>query len=232
MPVYTYAIGAGFFLVIWVMLYALLPGSRKALLWSGLAWGHAGPINAYWTLRDYWHPVYLYEIDLGAWRFGMEDYVFAFAFAGLCAAFFEWRLRRQGGAPPLRFNIYGFAVLLVMGFLSLVLLGLLSMTLELNSLYANVVPFLVGALGILSLRPAWWLPALQAAFLTAGLMWVFYAGFYIPLFPGIIDQWWRADALSGITLAGVPIEEVLWAWATGLFGGPALRLCLVDLPER
>ncbi len=120
----------------------------------------------------------------------------------------------------------GFIGLLLLGFACLLVMGALIVFVKLNSLHAIIVAFLISATTILLRRPKWIAPAVQAAFIVAAAMWIFYSGFFLRLFPGIVGEWWNVDALSGITLGGVPIEEVIWAWATTLFTGPALRYCI------
>lgn len=222
----SYAIGSGFVLAVWVVCYRLLPRSRGPLLWAGLAWGHAGPISEYWHLKDYWHPEFLIRLQIHDWVFGIEDYVFAFAFAGLCACAFDVLIRTLWVAKPLRFNWDGFAVLFLTGFASLGVMAFLVEVLALNSLYAIVLSFLVGGLILLVLRPAWCVPAVWTSGLAAAGMWLFYAAFYLRLFPGLIDAWWDAQSLCGFRPGGVPVEEVFWAGAAGLFAGPAVRFCM------
>lgn len=222
---YAYIVGAVLFVGIWAVLFAVLRQSRGPMLWASLAFGHAGPISQYWHLKDYWHPTYALGFKIGHWLFGVEDYLFAFAFSGLCAGLFDHLASRVGMHSP-RFNIDGFikAVLLVLG--CLVAMAALVGFLKLNSLHAIVVVFLVGSIALLVQRPKWIAPAVQTAFIVAGIMWAFYAGFFLRLFPGILDGWWDTPVLSGLGLLGVPVEEVAWAWISGLFVGPMVWFCM------
>ena len=86
---YVYAIGLLFFLAVWLGMYIFVPKSRKAILWSSIAWGNAGPISEYWHLKDYWNPVYMLRLEVGKWIFGIEDYLLAFAYGGLAAGIFD-----------------------------------------------------------------------------------------------------------------------------------------------
>lgn len=223
---YNYSIGVLFFLGIWFVLFMCVRKSRKPMLWSSLALGHAGPISEYWHLKDYWSPIYMREVQIGNWVFGIEDYLFAFAFAGLCAGIFDLLVRKSGEKELLRFDLMGFIELVLFGLACLLVVGALVMFLKVNSLHAIIIAFLISAAVILVRRPNWITPAVQAASIAAVTMWIFYSGFYLTLFPTVVSEWWNVDALSGITLAGVPIEEVIWAWATALFTGPALRYCM------
>ena len=223
---YNYGIGALFFLGIWFVLFTFVRKSRKPMLWSSLALGHAGPISEYWHLKDYWSPTYMLKIHIDTWVFGIEDYLFAFAFAGLCAGIFDLMARKLGQKELARFDPKGFIRLMLLGLACLLAMSALVVFLRLNSLHAIVLAFLVSAAVIMVLRHKWIVPAIQTAFIAAAAMWIFYAGFFLRLFPGIAGEWWNVDALSGMTFTGVTIEEMVWAWAAALFAGPALRYCM------
>lgn len=221
-----FAIGMAFFVGAWIALFALSTKSRKPMLWASVVWGHAGPISEYWHRMDYWQPDYVLTIQMGNWVFGIEDYVFAFTFTGLCGGLFEWLASKCGQPALARFKVLGFVGLVILG-LGCVLVGGAAVTLlRLNSLHASVLTFLIAAGVILALRTKWIVPALLAASIMGFLMWIFYWAFFLRLFPNIITEWWNVKALSGITLAGVPLEEVIWAWGTALLVGPAVRICM------
>lgn len=223
---YTYAIGVFFFIGIWCVLFVLIPKSRKPILWSSFAWGHAGPISEYWHLKDYWNPTYILKIQVGNWIFGIEDYLLAFAFGGLCAGIFDLLVRKSGAKELASFHTSRYAKLLLLGVSCLFAMGALKTFFNVNSLYSITIAFLVGGVLMLYCRREWIFAAIQTAVIIGIFMWISYWGFYLMLFPSVIEQWWYSDALSGILLAGVPIEEVMWAGTTALFVGPALRYCL------
>lgn len=220
-----YLVGALFFLLAWCVLFALAAKSRRAMLWSSLACGHAGPVSEYWHLKDYWGPDYLSEFRIGDWVFGVEDYLFAFAYAGISAGIFDLLIRRSGERDLTEFSWPGFAKLVLCG--ACVLGGMAALAaLAINSVPAIVIAFLVGAMFILARHPPWVPAAMGAGAIAAGLTFLAYWGFYFRLFPGLLEGWWRPEALSGVLLAGVPLEEVVWAGAAAVFVGPAVRHCM------
>jgi hypothetical protein len=224
---FTYLLGALFFVVIWMVLFGLFPKGRTVILWSSLACGPAGPISEYWHRADYWRPHLLWAMHIGNWTFGLEDFLFAFAFGGICAGIFELLMRKIGSADDVRFKTKGFLKLLGFVLFSLVLLGTLSWVFHLNSLPAISIAFILLAAPIFFRRPQLLFPGLVTAFLMMFFMWLFYWGFFLRLHPHIIEKWWISSALSGITLAQVPIEELLWAASAGLFIGPAARYSFI-----
>lgn len=69
------------------------------------------------------------------------------------------------------------------------------------------------------------IPAVLPAALIAGvLFWLFYLALMLPLFPGWIEARWNL-ANTLVIIAGVPVEEMLWAFTTMLFAGPVYRFC-------
>lgn len=226
MHAWTYTAGVALFLGAWAGLFALVPASRSVALGSALAWGHAGPISELWHRADYWRPEYLLSIELDGWVFGAEDYLFAFAFAGLCAGGFDALIRRRGAGAVRGLAWGGFARLVAVGLVCLALMGGLARGLGVNSVYAIGLVFTVGGAALIAVRPRWLVPALQVAALAGLFMWLAYWGYWLRLFPEAIERWWLLDNLSGTTLGGVPVEEPAWAALTALFVGPVSRLCL------
>jgi len=224
---FTYLLGAFYFSVIWIVLVGLFPKERKVIFWSSLACGPAGPISEYWHRADYWRPKLILAIHIGNWTFGLEDYLFAFAFGGICNGIFDLLMRRIWQAEDIKFNLKGFIRLLGIILFSLMLMGGLSWLFHLNSLPAISISFILIAGFIFYKTPTYLFPGLVTALLMMFFMWLFYWVFFLRLYPDVIARWWLSNALSGITLARVPIEELIWAASAGLFIGPAVRYSLI-----
>ncbi len=207
-------------------MYSIVPKSRKSILWASLAWGHIGPISNYWFYEDYWKPTYFLKFEIGTWVLSVEDYLFAFAFSGICAGTFDLFLRNSGQKELTKFNTLGYIKLLLLGLSCVLVMSILKVTFNINTLYAGVITFFIGALLILIRQPQWIIAGVKTAILIGIFMWIFYWGLYLRLFPGIIEKWWISDALSKIFIGGVPIEEIMYAVATGLIIGPSLKYCL------
>jgi hypothetical protein len=214
---FAYLVGDLILLLFFGLLYFFRPEGRKAMRWTAAGMAPAGPLSEYWH-RDYWQPLYLLEWRFGPWRFGVEDLLFSFAFAGLSAGVFAWvkRRERQGGALfwPLMAGRMALRVALV-----LILLGLGVEGARWNSIYASMASFLLLSLLVLLRRPDLLLPALATGGIAALGMWAFYAALFTQVFPGIFSEWWRLEKVSGISLLGVPLEEPAWAFFGGLFCG-------------
>lgn len=213
-------LGGLFFLGVWSGLFVCGRAGRPAMLKGSAAFMVVGPLFEYWHLADYWRPEYLVPISLGRLTFGLEDLVFSFAFSGICIGLLVLQLELVGIDGTFDRFREGFAGRFFAIWPGIGAFWVLVDRYAVNSLYAIAVSCLVSAGIVLSKRPCWAWPALRAALLVAGLMWFFYWGYFLVLFPGIIESWWDLHALCGVRLAGVPLEEPLWALAAALFIGP------------
>jgi hypothetical protein len=225
MPSYAYAILCLPFVALWAFLYVRNPALRKHLFWMSALLGLAGPIAEFWHTRDYWNPGYLVPVNLGPWRFGFEDYILTFTMAGIAMMLFERIIRTRGaGILPewkwktlLCLDMWGNAGILIMAFFIYVL--------HVNSIYALISSLTVASLVLFGKWKEWFLPAaLSAAAYTFGY-WLIFRFYMMPLFPGALKRAWNLEALWGVRLAGVPAEEVVWAFVLALFVGPIVRAC-------
>ncbi|MBU0500932.1 MAG: hypothetical protein KJ558_01760 [Gammaproteobacteria bacterium] len=222
---HEYLVGVIYLLLAVALFCALVPGSRWPVLWSGLAWAPHGMIDQYWLMKDYFRPNYFIEFKLGSWTFGPEDYLSVFAFCGLSAGLFDILVRKKGYAVLREFDLRGFIKLVAWGLLLIGATHGLIRGAGLNSLYAITLVNVASGLFILINRPHWIGSALVTAFVVLVFAFLSYWGFYLRLYPDIIERWWYGNALSG-ALLGVPYEELLVCWAGGLFIGPVLRYCM------
>ena len=182
-----YIVGVLFSLGIWCILFAVVPKSRKPIVWSSFACGAAGPLSQYWHTQDYWHPTYLIEIRLGNLIFGIEDYLFAFAFGGLCAGFFDLFIRRAGEKELTKFDFTGFCKLLLLGMLCFVTMVALVMLINLNSLHASLIAFLIFTIFIFIQRPELIFSSIKTGIVIGFYMWISYWGFYFRLYPDLVE---------------------------------------------
>jgi hypothetical protein len=219
----TYLVGVAFFLLAWVCLYASAPRVRYEMVCASLGLAHFGPFLEYWYLRDYWSPQYIWAPHIGNVLVSVEDYLFGFALTGLAAGIFALvqpvsniETTRRIGNAWLRLQLASGVFVLGVS----LLIGVLGM----DSVHATLAVCLAGSVWIF--RGRGWVPrAAAASSVMAALFWVFYETYFLQLFPTIIDDWWNPAALTGMKLGRVPVEEIAWAAAMGLFIGPLVRSC-------
>jgi hypothetical protein len=228
---YSFAAGAFYSIVAWAIFYTVARRTRKVVLSTSLAFCWVGPVLEYWHHKDYWNPEYVVRIAVGDWVFGIEDFLFSFAFAGLCAGVFDLIARRLGHDEEKGHHPSGLFVLALVGLGYAVVVGVLAEVFDFHSYYAVVATSLLATSVVLLRRPRWIPAAILAAFALGLSVWLSYWGFYLKVFPGIIEKWWNHDFLVGVFVAGVPVEEVIWAVACGLSVGPVVKYC-IDKPRR
>ncbi len=222
---YAYAIGTFVFCVIWVALFILLRRSRAAIFWTSLYMAPLGPACAYWLVPSYWDPLYVITISYKGWRFGLEDLFFNFAIAGIMVSLFESVALRNGliKLPHVTSNVLlKMLGLCTLGYLIMVFLILVP---GMNSMIALMVALIMISLLMLYGRWKTFALIIPVAVVFGFLFWLFYISFFIRVFPGVIQAMWNLDSTTGIMLAGVPIEEMLWAITSALFIGPLFRVC-------
>ena len=224
---FSYLLGVLYFSITWMVLFGIFPEERKVIFWSSFACGPAGPISEYWHRADYWRPDLILSINIGEWTFGLEDYCFAFAFGGISTGIFELLMKRFWHAEDIEFDWKGFIKLIGIVLLNITLMGALSKLFHLKSLYASIISFIIITGYIFYRRPLFIFSGLVTALLMMFFMGLFYWGFFFKLYPEVIGRWWLRNALSGITLAKVPIEELMWVGSAALFIGPAVRYSLL-----
>lgn len=202
------------FLVPWIVLYLTVPHLRTVMWRASLATAVFGLTEPLFV-PDYWLPPSLFELARRT-GFDIESLIFAFAIGGVGAVLYHALTRTQvapvaaiARSEPLhRFHRLALGVPVV-AFVPLALLPW-------NPIYAAVAALILGSAASVLCRPS-----LARQTLTGGALFLgFYAVFMVGLAwsaPGYIDQVWNLPALSGVLVYGIPIEELLFGAAFGLY---------------
>lgn len=213
---YAYALGSLGLLILWLVVHRSLrePLARHKMwvvsLWT-LPLGLTEPL----FVPDYWSPPSLFDLaDLT--RFDLESLLFSFSVGGIAAVAYDafrparhgWMSHHERSGRRHRFH----AAALVAGPAAFALLYAAT---SLNPIYAATLGLLAGGLAAAACRPDLTLPMLLGAVLFASIYFVFFAGLLL-VFPGWVDLAWNVEVLTGVRVAGVPIEEILFAFALGL----------------
>ena len=164
---------------------------------------------------DYWNPPSLFDLASRT-GFDIESMIFAFAIGGIGSGLYRTLTRQhvapmsaaERAAPLHRFH---WAALLV-PFVSFVPLYLLPW----NPIYPVITSLVVGAIASVICRPG-----LRANTVTGGVLFLgLYAAFMLGLkwfAPGYIPAAWNLPALRGSLVYGIPLEELLFGLAFGLY---------------
>ena len=211
---YAYLIVSTFLLFVWLFLYWRNPNSRKKIVVISLLTAPLGLTEPIFV-PSYWLPFTLFDLARQT-GFDLESLLFSFAVGGIIAVLYEslWgKVRKPVNVHEMHQGRHKFHRLaLISPLISFVFLYFLT---PFNPIYSTILAMTVGAVATWFCRPD-----LLRAMLTGSILFlmlyflVFLVGF-VWLFPGYVEAVWNLPAISGILVAGVPIEELLFAVSLG-----------------
>jgi hypothetical protein len=212
---YVWLLWSGAFLVPWLGLYAAAKPLRRKILLVSLATTPLG-LSEPLFVPDYWNPPSLLDLAQRT-GFDLESLIFSFAIGGIGAALYDALARRElrmishtERLSARRHRFHALALTLpVIAFPSLNLLPW-------NPIYPAIGALALGGVANAACRP----DLARNTLLGGALFFAFYAVFMFLLLagaPGYIERVWNLPALSGVLLAGIPLEELAFGFAFGLY---------------
>ena len=202
------------FLVPWIALYAAFPAQRRVMRWASLytmPFGLTEPL----FVPEYWSPPSLFDLARTT-GFDIESLIFCFGIGGIGAVLYNVLTGKQIAPmdpkekhqPLHRHHHKALAV----PFVVFPILYFLPW----NPIYPGIAAMLIGAVANILCRPD-----LKLKTWIGGLVFlVYYAVLLLALewsAPGYIERVWNLEALTGIRILGLPIEEILFAIAFGMY---------------
>jgi len=209
---YSYLIGCIFFLIIWLILYIKRKDVRTKMLKMSIVVAPLGPLSSPLFLRDYWHPQFF-----NGWTVGIEDALFSFAIAGIAVVIYEELLGKRYISRHLKSHSKWMLGAAVFG---IIWMYIGNEVLNFNSIYVSTSGLILIGLAVVIIRHDLLKDALFSGLIMSLIMLVFYSLFSYT-FHGIIQEWWHLKNLSGIIIAGAPLEELMWGFGWGFIAGPA-----------
>jgi len=211
---YVWFIWAVVFLVLWVILFAVFPAQRRAMWWASVFTLPLGLTEPLFVPR-YWNPPSLFDLAQRT-GFDIESLIFCFAIGGTAAVLYNViRGRKLQPVDPAekRLPLHRKHYLAVGSpFIAFLLLYFLPW----NPIYTGIVSVFIGAVATMICRPD-----LKTKTWMGGLLFLLY---YIVLLqglqwlsPGYIERVWKLDALLGVQIFHMPIEELLFAVVFGMY---------------
>jgi len=211
---YVWFIWAVALLVPWAALYVAFPRQRRAMLWASAFTAPFGLTEPLFV-PEYWSPPSLFDLARTT-GFDIESLIFCFGIGGVGAVLYnvltKQELRPVEGEERHRGRHRFHRWALVAPFLSFPVIYVFPW----NPIYPGIVAMAIGAAATMACRPD-----LVTKTWIGGLLFLgFYALFLIALewmAPGYIARVWNLGALSGLAVAGAPVEELLFAAAFGAY---------------
>lgn len=210
----AYLIASTLLFIIWLFLFWKKPSSRKKMLlisYLTAPFGLTEPL----FVPSYWLPYTLFDLARKT-RFDLESILFSFAVGGIASILYEavWGNHRKRvlvhEQHKKRHQIH--KLVLLSPIVSFFLLYLFT---SLNPIYSSILAMMVGAFATWYCRPDLVRAMLTGSILFLVLYFVVFLIGFVWLFPGYVEAVWNLPAISGILLAGVPIEELLFAVSLG-----------------
>jgi hypothetical protein len=211
---YVWLIWSSAFLAPWLGLFLRFPRFRGVVVWASVFTMPFGLTEPLFVPR-YWNPPSLFDL---AQRTGLdlESLIFCFAIGGVGVVLYDVA---TGTIPrPIehcertdkRHRHHRMAL-----FAPVAIFPLLY-AFPWNPIYPAIVALILGGAATVGCRPDLKLKTLIGGCLFAG----YYAVFMLLLewsAPGYIGRVWNLPALSGVMVAGIPLEELLFGFAFGTY---------------
>lgn len=212
---YAWLIWSLILLAIWLIVYLSLKSreSKKEMLvvsfWTSLL-GLTEPL----FVPEYWSPPSLFDLALKT-GFDIESFIFAFGIGGLAVVIYEKIFLLKHAEVSMeekhkpRHKIHLLALLSAP-----IIFVLLLVFTELNPIYATFISLVGGGFFTWYCRPDLKKKMIASAFVFLTLYFVYFLTL-IAMFPGYVQKVWNLNAISGIFVAGVPFEELMFAFGLG-----------------
>lgn len=221
----TYLLGVLMFFPVWLILYIHRKDLRAEMAFMG-AIVTIGAIFAeafVWT-TDWWQPKTITGTVVG-----IEDVIFAFLVGGILASIYEELFRKK--LVHIRkkkdHHLKNFVIVV----LACLLIGNISFFyFHIHSYYASLASMLVPTLILYVYRKD-----LISLSIGSGLLVILIS---IPIYcvvfyfdPSAINMWLHQN-ISGLTVIGIPAEDLVWFFVTGAFLSPLYELWKGDRLKR
>ena len=211
---YVWLIWSSGFLLPWLILFLVFPHYRHAMWWGSLLMAPFGLTEPLFV-PEYWNPPSLFELAQRT-GFDLESIIFSFAIGGIGSVSYDVLTRRR--LEPLsaserhhhRHRFHYAALLTPFGLFPTLYF------LPWNPIYPAIVAMICGAIANVACRSDLKHRTLAGGVLFLGLYLIFLLGLKWTE-PGYIEQVWNLHALSGITVYGLPAEELLFGFSFGTY---------------
>lgn len=210
---YAYLIGSLFMLCLWITFYFLRKDLRKEMIIISIISAVCGIMLStfVWT-KDWWLPPTISNLGL------LEDLIFGFATGGVITAIHSVIFKEKITQGLTRNNL-GLAILII---ISTVIGVIGSLVLHLPSWFVWLLSTAVTCIVGFILRKDLAKYAVETGALCILIGLVFYLLMYL-IDPTMFSTWYFHNNLTGINIYGLPIEEIIWWFTSGMLLAPAYK---------
>lgn len=198
---------------IWAVIFIVKPLLRKEMLWVSLftmPFGLTEPL----FVPEYWSPPSLFNLAATT-GFDIESLIFSFAVGGIGAVLYEavFKVKHSKiSKKEMHKKRHRFHKLAI-GSPVIVFLLLFFLT-SMNPIYSASIAMFVGGIAAILCRPDLnrnvWLGGV-----TFTILYFVFFLFINLIFPSFVNHW-NLEALSGILILRVPLEELMFAFTFGM----------------
>lgn len=211
---YAYVLASTLLLFAWLYLYWTKPKVRGKILLISLLTALLGLTEPLFV-PSYWLPFTLFDLARRT-RFDLESLLFSFAVGGITSVLYEslWgKSRKPIGTHEMHRGRHRFHRLALLS--PIISFGVLYLVTPLNPIYSTILAMTIGTIATWLCRPDLLKPMGIGSLLFLALYFVVFLIGFVWLFPGYVEAVWNLPAISGILIAGVPLEELLFAASMG-----------------
>lgn len=201
--------------LVWLALYGLRRDLNRTMLRVSLVTALLGLTEPLFVPK-YWNPYTIFDLARRT-GFDLESLLFSFAIGGIVFAAYEACFHlapgeSMAGERNERQHRHH-RVALASPFLVFVIVATVT---KLNPIYSSAIALVVGFFATLYCRRDLWLKMIVSGGFFLAVYFIVFVLFNLA-FPGYVVAVWNLKDLSGVRLAGVPLEEVMFAFTFGLY---------------
>ena len=220
---YVWFVWATAFLLPWAVLFLAFPQRRRTMWVVSLATAPFG-LSEPLFVPEYWNPPTLFDLAQHT-GFDLESLIFCFGIGGVGSVLYSVLTHRNDAPVPesekgLPLHRHHYKALA-----SPFIVFLLLYFLPWNPIYPSIAAMAVGAIATIACRPD-----LKTKTWVGGMLFLaYYFVFFLALeasSPGYVQRVWNLPDITGILFFGIPLEELLFAFAFGLYWSGVYEHCM------
>lgn len=211
---YAYLIWSLILLGIWGAIFAIRSRLRGKMLRMSLITAPLG-LSEPLFVPDYWLPPTLFDLAERT-GFDLESLIFAFAVGGISSSIYPALVpvtMTPVASEERHHSRHRWHKVVL--WTPIVLFLFLETLTPWNPIYTASLAMFSGGIANGLCRPDLWRPMLVGSFIFTAVYFAYFSSL-VAFYPAYVDHVWQLASLSGWLVAGVPVEELLFAGTLGL----------------